>query len=164
MFSIKNITIVSIASVILGVGYLYAPRGEGPAVGSSEYDAAHQSNHTSTLQINDTNSKSTLDKVSSSSSSPSEIGKKVLKIVVSEESIRKRPVLRLIENQMVAFSITSDVDGTLAIHGITGDIPIRKGEEKEVDFLPTVTGRFTIHVHEKSGGHLEVATLEVLPN
>ena len=73
-------------------------------------------------------------------------------------------VYRLRKGERAMFAVTSSIDGKLAVHGYTADLPVKAHNELKFDLTAIHTGRFPMHIHGRDGSHLKVGVLEVLPD
>jgi hypothetical protein len=90
-------------------------------------------------------------------------GRKIFRIVIHPTDNAAPNVYQLQKNDVATFSVTVPYDGMLAVHGYTDNILIKANRELTFQLDAKYIGRFPIHVHNKEGQHIEVATLEILP-
>jgi hypothetical protein len=69
-------------------------------------------------------------------------------------------VVKVMKNDRVVLSVTSDRADELHVHGINLHLKLKPGQTDSLDFVASVTGRFTYELHRAD---IELGALEVYP-
>jgi hypothetical protein len=94
---------------------------------------------------------------------PEEAPKNAYAIAIRNGRPQAPDVIRVREGDRVTLTIATDRAGTLEVHGYREEVKLEANTQGTLAFVATKSGRFGIDMHERSGGHIEVTALEVLP-
>ena len=94
---------------------------------------------------------------------PEEAPKNAYAIAIRNGRPQAPDVIRVREGDRVTLTIATDRAGTLEVHGYREEVKLVANTQGTLTFVAAKSGRFGIDMHERSGGHIEVTALEVLP-
>lgn len=168
MSTLKKPLLMAAAAIVLGAGYFVAKFEVGNLAvknqDSSHVASGHKTSSRQQTPASESPSTNALSVAMSEPITASPVtAPKIFMIRIPADPKVDIPIYRLHRGEEANFSAVSTVDGKLAIHGITPDMPVRKNQAMQFEIQAQHTGRFPMHVHGGDGSHLEVGVVEILP-
>lgn len=159
MLTLKKALFVAAAAILLVAGY-FAARNQGAPHAHLPDGTLAAQQAPAPVSATTAMSQSAVPAAAQTSAAS---GHKAFEVRIPADPNAGIPVYRLHNGDKVSFSAASAIDGKLAIHGITQDIPVRENQTMQFEVQAEHTGRFPMHVHGRDGSHLEVGVVEILP-